>query len=799
MKFYCWMMMYINSNDYIKKLITNVDYKSIFDKIITFLKTGNKDLALEMIGYEVTLITLYFVFLPLIIENKDKEIYLGHKVSKWILYERKKNKFLMVWAKITKKENELSDMCVSWINNILLILSCVILYIFKLYAAVILVFIFFTICLCIKVSDYLKLTSSDSYKKEIEEHFLRLCNDDKDKICNMLKINTTSNILENKQTLNFILHNYDVKNMKQVYKTFYDTQFNKCDIESINMLFSTISEEILRRKKSGNLINLQIAPWDLNYFILHGMRENNFSNIYEILSIIIDYSIELSFYNNDNYNEILAITYGGISKNVIISEENKAKALKIIFNSVRYNLSMDDNVNNEFIKYKYIFNLYRYFIDKKDKKGIEFMINNLKANIEYNEKLYHNIIITLIIYLYYLIELEKPPYVKQDEKEYLKKVYQKVKSILVDIDIEFCFAGNIDNLFVYINNISDFWEKFRNENDSAVYLKTPVCNEALITAKRTLLILFRRDTANNVGDINKEDLKAFSSTIENGILKKDVLKSIQKFSEFMGIQIDNETIDDYIKSLLEYANTNKTIFLNKNNDIDYFKNEFDLIGKKLYEKIKLNKVFNCECLKNTQKYYIETTSDKEKLEYFINSVDYWYNTINNMIEEKILKIFSENKFTQINYTDDTEEVIYNKLKKLKKPYFYIRPSTDNLGSKYGYGQDYQKCILKFKIIDTSIRKKRFIIDDYKCCLKNIEFKFKELDNKEISSMIKKYKKGKYYYLKDEYNFDIKYTRDEIIKYCKDRNLSCVLVYEFGIDVKYSKGYEFVYQKKKLSK
>ena len=801
MKCYCLLFCVLSDlYDKIYKLIVGTDFKSICHKIFDFLSMGNKELTLELIGYEVTLITLYFVFLPLIIENKDKEIYLGHKVSKWILYERnKKNKISRLWTKIIKKQNVLSDMCISWNNNICLILFSVILYIFKLNFVVIILFIIFTICIGIKVSDYLMLTSSDSYKREIEKNFLDLCINNNDKICNMFKNNTINNILENKQTLAFILQNYDIKGMKQVYKTFYKTIFDKCDIENIHMIFSTISEEIQKRKKDDNFINLHIEPWDLNYFVVNGMRENNFSNILDILNIIINYSIELSFSNNDNYNEILSISYSGILKNAIISEENKQKALNIIFNSIRYNLNIDDNESNDFIKYKYIFNLYKYFIDTRDKKGIEFMINSLKENINYRERVYHNIIITIVIYLYYLIEVEKPPYVNKDEKEYLKNIYQEIKSILLDSNIEFCYASNVDVLFAYINEVSHFWERFIFENGSTSCLKTPVCDKALITAKRTLLILFRKDIVNNFRNISKEDLNAFKFTVENGILKKDVLKSIQDFSEFIGFSLDNEIIDNYIDNLLEYANSNKKVIPKKNNSIEYFKNNFELIGKKLYKDTKTNNIFNCETLENTYKYYVLLPNDKEMLETYIKyDINKWID-IDNIIERKILDILSEKDFIEINYTYDTEEVIYRKIKTLKKPYYYIRPSTDNLGSEYKCGQKYLDCISKFKIINTSVCKKRFVIDNYKCCLGNIGFEIREFNDKEVLSFIKQYKKGKDYYLKDENNFDIKYTRDEMIKYCKDKYLYCALVFEIGIDIKTSKGYKFVYQKKKMSK
>ena len=70
--------------------------------------------------------------------------------------------------------------------------------------------------------------------------------------------------------------------------------------------------------------------------------------------------------------------------------------------------------DNSFINYKYIFNLYKYFIDIKDKYGLEFMINDLKENIDCDDKIYYDVIITIIVYLYYLIKVEKAPYVEEE-------------------------------------------------------------------------------------------------------------------------------------------------------------------------------------------------------------------------------------------------------------------------------------------------------------------------------------------------------------------------------------------------
>ena len=114
--------------------------------------------------------------------------------------------------------------------------------------------------------------------------------------------------------------------------------------------------------------------------------------------------------------------------------------------------------------------------------------------------------------------------------------------------------------------------------------------------------------------------------------------------------------------------------------------------------------------------------------------------VDNIIESKILEFFSNKNFPSIDYDYYSEDKIYKKLRSLKKKYYYIRPSADNLGTEHKFGKGYLDCISKFNIVDTSVGRKRFIVDDYKCCLKNIRFEIRELNNKELSTLIKKYKK-----------------------------------------------------------
>ena len=71
-------------------LIINRDIVSIFNNSLNFLNSI-KDLNTTVISVEVTLISVTFIFLPIIIDHKSNEYYLGFKVSDWIFYLRKKH------------------------------------------------------------------------------------------------------------------------------------------------------------------------------------------------------------------------------------------------------------------------------------------------------------------------------------------------------------------------------------------------------------------------------------------------------------------------------------------------------------------------------------------------------------------------------------------------------------------------------------------------------------------------------------------------------------------------------------
>ena len=292
-----------------------------------------------------------------------------------------------------------------------------------------LIFFVFILFLANNVITYLELTSNETYNSEIESNFVYLVQFDKRKICDMLENTPDYAIVSNRKTIEFILQHYGSVNMREIYELIYKKIMKTRDSNNIFILFSEISKELGRRAKNGEYINIYINPWDVNFLLCSCTNELNVDEIASILHMIIINQIKLSFKDNNNYNEILSISYDGILNNNSLKNETKNRLFDIIFSSINYEILINKDKENDYISYKYILNLFKRFIDIRDKNGIRFMKTNIRDNIDDRNPLYFYIWMTLMIYLFYLIKVEKGPFVDEEEKNYLKQVHSELKKI----------------------------------------------------------------------------------------------------------------------------------------------------------------------------------------------------------------------------------------------------------------------------------------------------------------------------------------------------------------------------------
>ena len=749
--------------------------------------------SMELIGFEVSLVSIYFIFLPFIIQDKKDEFYLGHNVKRWILYDRvKKNVFTRLFSKFNL-DNLYSSISISFYISILLIVISVFFQLANLYIFVLLIFFVFILFLANNVITYLELTSNETYNSEIESNFVYLVQFDKRKICDMLENTPDYAIVSNRKTIEFILQHYGSVNMREIYELIYKKIMKTRDSNNIFILFSEISKELGRRAKNGEYINIYINPWDVNFLLCSCTNELNVDEIASILHMIIINQIKLSFKDNNNYNEILSISYDGILNNNSLKNETKNRLFDIIFSSINYEILINKDKENDYIRYKYIVNLFKRFIDIRDKNGIRFMKTNIRDNIDDRNPLYFYIWMTLMIYLFYLIKVEKGPFVDEEEKNYLKQVHSELKKLISDNFISYVMRVNIDELFDWIKKVSVFWERYFYDDFKKSCVKTPMVDKAIIISMRSLFIVFKYGI-NNRNCIGDNDLKAFRFTIEEGKLNSIIQEEIYDFIDFASLEVNDNMILTYINALMDYAKFDLNKELNSYKKIDFFKTFFNELSKQAYIQLKNLPVFNRTKMEKTNTFNDEWLLDRQTSFDVLKREYLEHNVLESNVEEKIFELLSKNDFKQICYYYDSEEKIVKKLCSLRKSYYYIRPKFDNLGEDYKFGDRYNDCISKFKIMDTLVNKKRFIVDKYNCELKKITFEINEVPDDIIKDIIKQYKKGRNYYVKDSYGLELKCSRKEIIDYCKRKYLFCVLSFDIAIDFDKTKGYEFVYKK-----
>ena len=223
-----------------------------------------QDVAFQLIGFEVSLITIYFTMIPLIINNKE-DVYLGYKVSKWILYDRRdKNCFLshLFGIKIY------SAIFLSWTYNVLLIVFSIVLFLRGDFAIVFILFLVFIFLLSRDIFSNFNLQYADIYKKEIENDFIKRCNADSKLLFKQLIDNERYNIgnykVDLSNNIDFMLDNYDTT--KNVFDLYYDYLMKKQDIEVIYIVLSKISTKIHEKNEP---LNILINHEDLIYFIIY--------------------------------------------------------------------------------------------------------------------------------------------------------------------------------------------------------------------------------------------------------------------------------------------------------------------------------------------------------------------------------------------------------------------------------------------------------------------------------------------------------------------------------------------------
>lgn len=754
------MSLYIN----IVNILKTLEKIIIFMSTNIFIKNMDNEFCYMLISGEISLIAIYLVFFPLIIENKNKEYYLGYRISDWILYKRK-----------TKKYNDIS---VIWMTSIFIIISSIIFVLQKNFIIVFAEFIIFMIILSTKTIKYIRFISREElYKREIEEDFVEKCSTKKEEITQ----NIENNILKNNETyvstIDFLLDNINNQNIKEVFTIIYSYIVNTGNQEKTYTLYASISKFI---EKNNYDLNFIIPAWDWYSFLKINIREANEQKLYQMFSNIFWNDIKQFSKNSDNYNVILPLTYNAIKLTKEISEYTKNKWIENLIGLIRrigFYTERHKFNNYNFIQYKIIVDFLKFIIDYKDTKDIEISIKELKLCNE--EEHIIDSIISIYTYLMYLIEFEREPYINEIEKNYYKEILDKIKKLIdfEDYDIQHLYdTEHVIKLFKNIKEVSHFWERFLEG------VKTPVCDTAIDIMYKIFMIYAKENKFNDNYVMTQEDLELFRYQMEDNTIIK-LKEDIKKYSLQIGIKLNN--IDKYIKSLEYYAdilykgqgNYNDEKYLElkkeveeKNKDllkrlkrIEIFNNK-DIVGE---EKIF---TYNIMCKKEDLSFILENYIEKDKDSLIQNKIEL---NIYNYLLQKINK--------KTNYHTDGI-IVYEKLldKNNNSNQVYITSENDPFGREYKIGQKYNDILKNYKVIHTTVNNARIIIDRYEANLLSVKITVEELNEEEQKDAMKDYIKGDSYMINYK-GYKIKYSQKEIKDYIKNNHIK--IHFEFNVAIK----------------
>lgn len=736
---------------------------------------------MDLIGFEVSFSTVLFIFLPFIIQDKKNEYYLGYNISEWILYKRKNNIFL---SRIAKK---ISDIAFLFIFCIIIIFISILLHILKLHYYVLIIFIVFLIYLTHQICIYLKITSNDKYiLDEIEQDFLENCKSKE------LKGKDINNIY-NSRAIDFLLKNFNKnKNIEKQYYIFHN-YFIKKDFKNAFFIYNSISKRMNEEKEP--LKNYYIDSYELYTFLKNYFNDYNITELSNIIHSFIDYSIKETT-DGKNYNNIMIAAYNGIRSNKTLSDTIKKDFLNLIFKKTQFKLSSNKEEETKKKRTRYIFDFYKFIIDKEDAYGIEMITNSLGENINnFENKMDASIYLLLLVYLYYLIKKEEKPYVTDEEKLFLKQFYQRLKDSIKAKKIQYYYANEIDTLINIMKELSFSLERFNIKPGELSSFKTVITSRVEQIAAQAFLIIFKGRTNTKITDV---DISTFRYKLEGNNTIHDK-EEIYDFAKFIGIPIDDTLEKRYMNKLIDYATIYYKEKLKENNLKTSLIAKVNQEEKNICNKIKTDKIFNSKSINNTN---CKTHNICINIENNVDALNHWLKediveklNLKEKVNNEIINYISKQVNKKIKYSYETRDRIIKKLQEAENESYYIRDENEELWFTDAEKEKYNKEILRLNLINIDIYGRSVILKNFKCALKNIKIEIRDLSERELNEKIKDFKQDdKYFITQEEYKIEL--TKNEILDYVNKKYFICDLVLNVGIELNTKDSYELLYKSDK---
>ena len=726
---------------------------NVLGHILNFVSSGmNESISISLITIQSGLIVVYFTFLPMILDNKSKEYYLGYKKSDWLIYQNNKG-----------KENSIIR---SWKTDVICIILEIFCVQFKLYFIVLIAFIIFMFRITKKVRLYTNFISNPNvYDEEIKEYFLENVHKDRSKIAENIQKHDMSEKSQFLQTLNFLLDNLENEDVKYVFEEIYGDTIESGNQKNIYTIYEVISQ-----KAREKVINFCVIGHDWYNFIKSSINEANENSIYKIFVFIYENNLKLYDDSKRNYTLFLNNTIMAIEDSRL-SDSTRQRWFKRIMQriDIKVRMSKTKRGNVALFVYRDTVEFLKYIIDSKNEIKLNALYDFIKSMNSFKTEALA-VIIGIYVYLIYLTQYEIDSYIAKEEKEYYLEVLKNLTNLMNMKDIKIYNSvktSGIIWIFSALNNSYKNWERMK------LWVVKSVKSETAYDLLLKLFVIYSKVKYFNILEsIEEEELEIFKFKLIDGKMEENLENELLRIAKILKIPVSKENIDEYTSNIISFA-TNKY----KNSML--VKKEID--GNLLQEKQELERIVN-KYLKNAE--FLNagefTQNCRVKIEYnqiiknddiISNYISWWKNepeVIETILESRLFNILCTKIPNKVLYSYAGKEILLELEKYKDKGFIYVTSKNDYLGEMYNLGENYTDILKQYKIVHSSVKQARMIVNKLNIKFDNVKIIFKELSDEEVLSRVNDYKSNnKYIVSNNNIGYPIILTEKEIEDFCKN--------------------------------
>lgn len=742
----------------------------LFEKIISIIAYGmNENIAMTLVTVEAGLMILYFTFLPMILDNKNKEYYLGYKVSDWLIYKN----FDTKW----------NDINVNWILNVILIVIEIVLLQYEVYSIVFLLFILFIILISKKVINYTRfITNPNIFDRNIQIYFMNNITTNKNEISENIEKNCLEDAKSFNKTMEYLLDNLDNTDVKEIFQNVYYTIINSNNQKNIYRIYELLSNKIEKLSKDDGPLNFTIMNYEWYGFIKSNVNEINEKNLFSIFINI--YKNNLMKYETNSYDNInfLKSTQSAIDDSSL-SNQTKEKWLSGIIDKVHINIRISGPLTNKEAIYSYMNSLefIKYIFDSKDRKKLDKLFNIIDSMSDFKQDILPTMI-GIYVYLIYLTEYEISDYISNEDRNYYRDILIKINSYINLKETRIYNLLNAEDIFGIFEILSHQymnWERMKN-----LVVKSINSDTAYNMLYKIFVIYSKMQYFDIKTTVDEREVKIFRGCFEEDKFDSNTEKSILNISSKLNIPIDSNILVEYAKNLMAYV-TNKY----KNRDLiseDEYNSQLEKIKK--LENSSNDVLSKIEIFKNNEfnktstitfDYNIIVRKDLlgTEIDYLLEEPD----ELARILESRIYNILASKMKNKVNYDFRGKEILEKLIEYREKKYIYLTSNDDNYGEEYMLGKKYLDVTNNYNVIHTSIRAMKMILNKLELKFNKLKIETVQLDEIDLENEIENYRisDNKYMFNNNNYGYSIEFNKEEMKQYIK-KNFTKI-IFHYSVD------------------